>query len=74
MCRPDEGKEMIAQGRLSPTKEESGSLEGAPMCRRRSVRVVSRSRSRLRQSPRSGASERSEVAPGAGKGERCRRA
>jgi len=33
----------------------------------RSVRVFMRSRSRLRISPRTGASERSEVAPGAGK-------
>ena len=33
----------------------------------RSVRVFMRSRSRLRKSPRPGASERSEVAPGAGK-------
>jgi hypothetical protein len=34
MCRPDEGRKMIARGRLSPTKEESGSLKGAPMSRR----------------------------------------
>jgi len=33
MCRPDEGKK-DARGRLSPTKEESGGPEGAPMSRR----------------------------------------
>lgn len=33
MCRPDEGKK-DAWGRQSPTKEESGSLTGAPMSRR----------------------------------------
>ncbi|MDP1989741.1 MAG: hypothetical protein Q8K00_01865 [Syntrophales bacterium] len=40
----------------------------------RSVRVFMRSRSRLRRSPRTGASERSEVAPGAGKETENRRA
>ena len=65
-CRPDEGRKMIARGRLSPTKEESGSLKGAPMSRRaerpRGLAVATPTAG----SPRSGASERSEVAPGAG--------
>jgi len=57
---------MIARGRLSPTKEESGSLKGAPMSRRaerpRGLAVATPTAG----SPRSGASERSEIGPGAG--------
>ena len=59
---------MIARGCLSPTKEVTGSQAGHHGAGERSVRVFMRSRSRLRISPRTGASERSEVAPGAGKG------
>ena len=59
---------MTARGRLSPTKEVTGGQAGHHGAGERSVRVFLRSRSRLRISPRTGASERSEVAPGAGKG------
>ena len=59
-----------------PVSDEGGDrrLSGHHGAGERSVRVFMRSRSRLRISPRTGASERSEVAPGAGKETLNRRA
>ena len=53
-----------------PVSDEGGDRRQAGHHRAggRSVRVFMRARSRLRISPRTGASERSEAAPGAGKG------
>ena len=59
-------RKMIARGCLSPTLGGDRQTSGPPWRKRRSVRGFA-ARSRLRKSPRTGASERSEVAPGVGK-------
>ena len=53
-CRPDEQRRMIARGRLSPTKEETGGCRAHRIHVFADERSVRRTRSRPRKSPRLG--------------------